>query len=250
MSEELQLAINAAKTGAKTALDYFQIDLKVEYKKDTSPVTIADKKTEEAIKSFILKHDSKAKFLAEETGGDSSEKSLWIIDPIDGTRSFTRGMNGWCILISKYTKDDVTTGVCYFPILNELYYAQKGFGAYYGNKKLSVSKVSALQKSFTAYGSLKYFKNYNRVIDVALKSATARSPEITYGAVLVASGKMDVCIDGYAKPWDSAPLKVLIEEAGGTYTDLKGKPWSLQSVGTLATNGLLHNEVIEILDKK
>lgn len=99
-SLELQTAIEAAKVGATTALKYFNKGIAVDYKEDKSPVTIADKKTEEAIKNFITSKFPGAKFVGEEFGGKINDDEFWIIDPIDGTRSFSRGVPEWCVMIS------------------------------------------------------------------------------------------------------------------------------------------------------
>lgn len=250
MSDELKIAIEAAKVGAKTALKYFNKSLVLEYKTDKSPVTIADKEVEKAIIQHILKNDPKAKFLAEESGGDSSQNSLWIIDPIDGTRSFARGIPTWAILIAKYNNGKITCGVCYFSVLKNLLYAEKGKGAFLNGKKVHVSSISALNKAYTAYGALKHFKNTDKIVHLALKSSSSRSPDITYGAFLVACGKMDVCVDPYGQAWDAACFKVIIEEAGGTFTHMDGSKWTLKKRGFVATNGLLHDEVIRILSEQ
>ena len=120
MSEELKVAIEAAKKGGKHALQYYEKDLAIEFKNDNTPVTIADKESEEVIKNHILKSFPDAKFVGEESGGSVDKEEFWTIDPIDGTRSFIRGIPQWCNLISFCKKDGPVLGVCYYAVNNEL----------------------------------------------------------------------------------------------------------------------------------
>ncbi|OGH38303.1 MAG: hypothetical protein A3B44_01490 [Candidatus Levybacteria bacterium RIFCSPLOWO2_01_FULL_38_21] len=251
MSNELRIAIEAAKIGAKTALKYYEKKMLVSIKKDKTVVTEADFQTEDAIRSFILSRIPNAKFLAEETGGDKEEETFWIIDPIDGTRCFTRNIPFWCILISLYKKGEVMLGVCYFPLLhNGLMYAERGKGAHRGLKKIYTSNISDLSKCYLTFGSLRHFKNKKPLLKLVDIVGSVRGYEPTYGHFLLSCGSIDATIDVYAQPWDSAPFKVIIEEAGGRITHIDGKPWDIFGRGFIGTNGLLHDEAIHILNKK
>lgn len=250
MSDELKVAIEAAKLGAKKALSFYNSTLSVKYKSDKTPVTIADKETEKVIINYVKSHFPEAKFLGEETGGDIIEKDLWIVDPIDGTRSFIRGLPAWCTLIALSRNKRVILSVAYFPVINSMYYAQKNKGAFVNGKRIYVSKVKDLEKSYLGYGSIKYFKNKQALIGLMSDVGCARSWESTYFNCLVAEGKMEINLDAYAKVWDLAPFKLLIEEAGGKITRLNGQEWTLQGCGGAMTNGILHEEVIKILNKK
>lgn len=248
LSIELQTAIEATKVGATLALKYFNKNIEVETKKDSSPVTIADRESEKAIRSFILTKFPNAKFVGEEGGGNKNEKEFWIIDPIDGTRSFSRGLHTWGVLISLYKNNQVVIGVIYSPLLKEVLYAERGKGAYRNGKKIHVSKIDSLKKAYVGYGSLKYFKNKQAIIRLAEESGSTRSPDITYSTSMVACGSMEASVDPYADTWDGAPFKVIIEEAGGKLTGLDGKEWSLNSRGLIASNGLLHNKIVDIVN--
>lgn len=247
-SSKLQTAIDAAKKGANEALRYFDKNIEVVFKDDNTPVTIADRKSEETIKNYILSKFPDAKFLAEESGGEVSESGTWIIDPVDGTRSFSRGVPGWCVLIAYYEKGEFLIGVCYFPVQDELLYAEKGKGAFMNGKKVCVSKIEKLNKAYIGFGNPKYMKDQQVLLDYINASASARSWEATYCEFLLAQGKIDALVDGYAQLWDIAPFVVIIEEAGGKITRLDGSPIGLTKRGCIVTNGLIHNEVLKIIN--
>lgn len=249
MSNELKVAIEAAKAGAKEALTYFNKNITVKYKEDLTPTTIADTKTEEVIKSFISKRFPNTKFLAEESGGVVTEDNLWIIVPIDGTRSFTRGIPTWCVIVSLACQGEIVLTVVHYPFGNITYFCEKGKNAYVNNKRMHVSKVSDINRSYLGYGSLTHFDDKRGLINLVNEVGSARSWEATYSSCLVAEGKMDINVDAYGKVWDVAPFKLMIEEAGGKITRLNGDEWTLGGSGAVITNGLLHDQVIKILNK-
>src|SRR5438874_1234590 len=120
MSPHLATAIEAAKIGAATASQYFESELQVEYKSDNSPVTTADFESEKAIKQYISSQFTDANFLAEETASSIPANDFWVIDPVDGTNSFIRGIPFWFVLVSYYRNNQIQLGVCYFPLLKQL----------------------------------------------------------------------------------------------------------------------------------
>jgi fructose-1,6-bisphosphatase/inositol monophosphatase family enzyme len=249
-SLELQTAIKAAQAGGKIALSYYQTNLEIKTKKDKSLVTIADVKTEEAIKKHILEVYPDAKFLAEESGGDVKENDFWIIDPIDGTRVFIKGISQWSILIAHYRNNEITSSVCYIPTQNMLLTAEKNKGALLNGKRITVSKTDSLKGAFGNFGSIRHYKNIDPIINLNAKETVLRGFESAYGMALVASGSMDVVIDSHATPWDYAPFIRIIPEAGGKVTDFAGKDWNLETKNLVVTNGLLHDEVIKIINAK
>lgn len=250
LSSELEIAITASKTGAKNALKYFNHPVRTEIKEDGTVVSHADKETEEVIKFYISSKLPDAKFLGEESGGNVNEKEFWVIDPIDGSRSFLRGIETWCVIVSLCRNNDVYLSVIYYPHENKTYYAQRGKGAFENNKRLHVSDVKKLKDAYLGFGSPRHFKNKQVVMDLIEKSASSRSWEATYSACLVVAGKMDVHVDAFGKIWDLAPFKVMIEEAGGKITRLDGLPWALEGYGGIMSNELLHDEVLKIVNKK
>ncbi len=252
MSDELKTAIDAAKIGAEKALQYFhgEDDLGVTYKKDGTPVALADPATEKVINDYIVSKYPDANVVGEESGGSRKNKSFWIIDPIDGTRIYTRGIKQWAILISYYTDNNFEIGVCYFPSLDEMYYAQRGKGAFHNGNKINVSNIQPLSKSFINFGNPKYFPNMSTVLDLVKTSIGTRGYETTYADCLVASAHMEASIDPYAQLWDYAAFVPIINEAGGKITNLKGKNLSLNDAGCIMTNGLVHDEIVKIVNRK
>lgn len=248
-SLELRTAIDAAKIGAEKVLEYFDKKIEIEYKEDETPVTVADRETEKTIKKFILSKYKGVKFVAEESGGSIDESEFWIIDPIDGTRSFSRGIPTWCVIVSLCRNKEIIATVVYYPNSKDMYYAEKGKGAYINNKKMNVSNVSSIENSYLGYGSPKHFENKQTIIDLIEVSGSARSWEATYSSCLVAEGKMDISVDAYGRIWDVAPFKLLVEEAGGKITRLDGSPWDIEGYGAIMTNGILHDEVVRIVNR-
>lgn len=247
MSKLFDIALSASEKGAKQALKYFDKGIGVKYKEDKTPVTIADKETEEIIRRIILSLDPEAKFVGEEGGGSTEQDSFWIIDPIDGTRNYSRGIPVWKILIGYIKNGEPIFGMSYDPFTKKPLWAEKNKGAFLGKEKLKVSKVNSLDKAFLFYGNPRYFKNKDKLFDLIIKSEAARSSDV--GNFLLATGKIDALIDPYGRAWDVAPIKVIIEEAGGKVTNLEGNKWSFDDVGCIASNGLFHDDVVKILNK-
>ena len=250
MLSELKIAIEAAKAGAKASLVYFNNNPKVTVKPDNTPVTRADKEGEEAIKKVILGAFPNASFLGEESGSTGSGETVWVIDPVDGTKNFIRGIPFWGIEIALVKKNEIVLGVSLGPVMNELMYAEKGKGAFLNGKKVSVSKIAKLSDALINHGTLHYFKNrMPRVLDLIGKTYRERGYADFYGYHLVASGRADIMLDAKNGPWDIAALKIIVEEAGGRVTNYEGDPWQLSDTTGVATNRLLHDEVIKVLNE-
>jgi histidinol-phosphatase len=250
MSTDLQNAIDAVKQGAEKALTYFGNNPSVTIKPDHTPVTQADKEAEAIIKTVLLSHYPHANFIGEETGGNRDVKQAWIIDPIDGTKNFMRGIENWAVLLAHYTDGVCDIGVSYIPVLEQLCYAQRGEGAFINGKKIHVSSITTLEDAFLSHGEIRYFEHINPLLLLAKRSLTQRchGDASTYNNL--AAGKIDIVIDAKDNVWDSAAFSVIIEEAGGKVSNIKGDPWNVNSSSFVATNGLLHAEVIEILNAK
>lgn len=251
ISNKLATAIEAAKIGADKALSYFNngSDLQEKLKEDNTNVTLADVETEKVIKQFLNSRYPDDHILGEETGGSRDKESFWIIDPIDGTRIYARGINAWAVLISYFEKGEFKIGVCHFPLFGEIYYAERGKGAYLNGKKITVSAKKPLAKSLVNSGNPRNLKNKQIILDLVDKTAILRGHETTYADCLVASGKMDASIDPYAKLWDFASFAVILPEAGGKVTNLEGKPLMADDQGIIASNGLIHDEIIRIVNR-
>lgn len=251
MSDELKIAIEAAKKGAEAALRYYEKKIAFEVKPDNSPVTKADKEAEDIIKKTIVSHFPNSQFLGEETGGTLDADDSWCIDPIDGTKNFIRGLPFWGIEIAHIIDGKIVLGLSYGPVIDEMLYAEKGKGAFMNGKPIKVSKIAKLEDAFLNHGTVMFFEEkipqFLKLLEVMYRE---RGFGDFYGYHLVAQGKSDIMMDAHNAPWDIAAVKIIIEEAGGRVTNFKGEPWSLNDTNTLATNGLVHDEVIRILNQK
>jgi len=214
-------------------------------------VTNIDLKAEEKIVNLIKKDYPEDNILSEETKYQTFDSDFrWIIDPLDGTHNYIRGMENFGTSIALAYRDKVILGVIYLPMSDELYFAEKGKGAFLNQRKINVSRKD-LDHTTMIYDStirlnkgpmLKYLDGLvDFVFNIRMFGSTVRS--LTY----VAEGKADLEIEYNDKPWDFAAGLLLVEEAGGKATDLKGRRWSLNSKGYIASNRRIHSEVLKII---
>lgn len=246
----LNFAIDAAKKGGDLALSYFKKVPKVSYKVDNSPVTIADRKTELLIKKLILNKFPQHGFIGEEFGKSNPKaKFQWVLDPIDGTKSFVRGIEHWGTLLALLENGKPIIGIYYSPATNEMFYCQKKMGTYLNGKRIYVSKVKNLSESFMVHSSINHFLSSNKV-DNIIKIATVcqgkRGASDCNGINLLLKGKVDINISGHGSIWDYAAPAILTEEAGGKFTNFKGK-FRLDTDTSIFSNGLLHKDVLKYL---
>lgn len=226
LEEILDEAADIAERASSIALSYFRQALLIEMKDNHTPVTIADKKTEEMIRSELQKRFPGHGIIGEEFGEESSDAEyVWTIDPIDGTRSFIRGIPLFGTLLGLMRKGEPVVGVMVLPALDETYMAAKGLGAFCDGIQLHVSSTAALGNAVVACGDIACFeaagkRQYlNRLLDQA---QTVRGYTDCFGHALVLRGAIDAMVDPVVSPWDVAPLACLIEEAGGEYFNFDG----------------------------
>jgi len=229
MHEEVTAAIAAAKAAGEVAMRYYRGDFEVTIKPDHTPVTQADREAEQAIKRVLGRAFPNDGFLGEEFGEEGPKDRRWIIDPIDGTRNFIRRIPIWAVLIGLEEAGEVTAGVVFNPASNELLWARRGDGAWSGAERL-------LREAG-------YWDRFMRMLDAAGRT---RGFGDYYGYGLVAAGKADIYLETDLKPWDVAPVKILVEEAGGRLTDFSGTP-TIYGGSVLATNGHLHDLALRAL---
>ncbi len=248
----LDVAIEAAKKGSVVATRYFNNLPKVNYKSDKSPVTKADIETEKLIRSIISRKFPDHGIVGEELRSTMpNAKYQWVIDPIDGTRSFIRGLPQWCVLIAVMENNKPIVGVCYYPHQDELFSAKKGKGTYCNGKKTKVSSTKNFNEAYINYYNLKHFARLNKVqnlIDICKQTNTSMS-YASFCMNYFLKGKIDAYVCAHGLLWDFAALAILTEEAGGKFTDFSGKD-SLTSETAVFSNGLIHNQVINILNSK
>lgn len=249
MDRRLETAIAAARAGGEIALRYFQSKLEVEQKVDRSPVTIADREAEVRIAEVLLEAFPDYGILGEEFGERGEARVRWIIDPIDGTKSFIRGIPYFATLIALEEEGEVTTGVMYAPALDDLLYARKGGGAFDRHGPLRVSAIDRIDRSMLVFGSPGVFRQndawavYERLVDC---SGRQRGYGDYFGYTFIARGQAEAMVDLDLKPWDLAPVKIIIEEAGGRFTDFSGKP-TIYGGTAVASNGRIHDRLLDII---
>lgn len=248
----LDIAIKAAKKGSVVATRYFYNLPKVNWKSDKSPVTKADIETEKIIRDVIGHHFPNHGIIGEELPPiNPNSKIQWVIDPIDGTRDFIRGIPFWAIFIAVLKDNKPITAVVYLPILSDLITAEKGKGTYINGKKTHVSKTKKLKDAYISHGQLKRFENVGKLEELIkiAKIARAQRSYGNFGLKLLLEGKIDAVLESYGQLYDVAAPSLIVKEAGGRFSDFSGKDL-LTSGNGVWSNNLIHNQVIKILNSK
>ena len=245
----LNVAIQAAFTGGKRTLAYFNAGVSVETKADNSPVTVADRESEATIRAIIKEHYPTHSILGEEEGVTEGDPDFrWIIDPLDGTKSFVRGVPLYGSLVGLEIEGEVKVGAVYMPALNELISAATGLGCYWNGRRSKVSTTDKLENATLLTTSSESCRQRGGAYDkLAGKMLLNRGWGDCYGYVLVATGRAEVMLDAGMNPWDCAPIVPILGEAGGNFSDWTGKP-SIYGRDGVGTNGVLHEQVLEILE--
>jgi histidinol-phosphatase len=250
---DLALALELADAADVLTLSRFQaLDLKVETKPDTTPVSDADLATEALIRERLAAVRPADVVLGEEQGtggGPGTSTRRWILDPIDGTKNFIRGVPVWATLIALEVDGEIKVGVVSAPALGRRWWASRGDGAFADSRRITVSAVSTVEDSSFAYSSLTGWKELGRLegfMDLAFSAWRTRAFGDFWSHCMVAEGAVDVSAEPEVSLWDIAPLKVIVEEAGGTFTDLSGD--GSPDRGSIAcSNTLLHSELLRRL---
>jgi histidinol-phosphatase len=252
--DDLRLAhVLADSADAITTQRFKALDLKVERKPDLTPVSDADKAAEEAIRSALGRARPRDAMLGEEYGESAASASgrRWIIDPIDGTKNYVRGVPVWATLIGLMEGDEVVAGVVSAPALGRRWWATKGSGAFTGRSlssaaRCQVSKVATIADASFAYSSVISWEEYGRLdqfLDLSRACWRTRAYGDFWSHMLVAEGAVDIAAEPELSLWDMAALAVIVTEAGGTFTSTDGEPGP--GGGSAATsNGLLHDELL------
>lgn len=255
-SKRLELAIDAAREAGRLTLRYFRrSDLAVDLKRDATPVTIADREAEALLRERIAGAFPDDGILGEELGEQSGTSGYrWILDPIDGTKSFIHGVPLYAVLVGVEHAGQSQIGVIHLPALNETVYAAKGQGAWHvlgdGPKQPAhVSPAKLLSAGAFLTSGLAGFhrRGAGAFLERLTKTAKlARTWGDAYGYLLVATGRAEVMVDPEMNLWDAAAILPIIEEAGGRFTDWRGNPTIASGEG-IATNGLVHDEVLKMV---
>jgi histidinol-phosphatase len=232
------------------ALRHFRsAGLTAEWKSDRSPVTLADRGIEEAVRDSVRRRHPELGILGEEEGESGPGGLRLILDPIDGTRNFLRGIPVFATLLAVERAGEVIAGLVSAPALGLRWRAARGAGAWCGERRLGVSPVGTLAESQLFHGSIGGSREGNPLASLqplADRVSRTRGFGDFYQHLLVAEGAGEIAVDPTMKPWDIAALQVIVEEAGGRCTSLRGER-SIYEGSLVSTNGRLHDEVVAIL---
>jgi histidinol-phosphatase len=245
------LAIEAAQKAGQFAHGYYDQGIEVEWKADASPVTMADKGAEKLLRDLLLQKFPGDGFLGEEFGDTPSTSGFrWIIDPIDGTRSFVRGIPFWATLVGLEYKGELIAGVAHQPALKQTFRALRGDGAWREERRIRVSDVKTLDKSHVYYSSISWFKAAGRdrqFLQLVDLTERQRGFGDYYGFLMIAQGSGEIMVEHGVHAWDLGALHPIVEEAGGKMTGWDGK-FDINRPDVLATNGHLHAEALRIIN--
>jgi len=239
----------ARRTGS-VALRHFRSALAVESKTDGSPVTIGDRSAEETARQWIMQRFPDDGILGEEYGAHQpAAKRRWLIDPIDGTKTYVRGVPLWGTLIAVCTAEHVLAGAAFFPAVDEIIAAGEGLGCWWNGVRAHVSATASMRAATVLTtderfgGDRARGEGWRRLADAA---ALSRTWGDCYGYLLVASGRAEIMVDAVAAAWDAAPFFPIITEAGGVVTDWRGAATAFGG-SIVATNAHLADEARALL---
>jgi myo-inositol-1(or 4)-monophosphatase len=242
-----------AREAGALLLKSFQSRIGFTYKGDADLVTAADRASEKLITQRITARWPDHDLVGEEgSSRESGSDYRWYIDPLDGTTNFAHGFPVFCVSLGLDYKGERIAGVLYDPTRDELFAAEKGSGAFLNDQRIHVSKVATLAESLTGTGfpSHKRHKNPNIHFyhQITLKThGVRRAGSAALDLASVASGRLDAFWEFNLNPWDTAAGVLLVQEAGGIVTNMHGGPWKLDSRETLASNGVLHPELAQLM---
>jgi histidinol-phosphatase len=255
VANDLALALEMADAADALTLDRFgALDLRVDTKPDLTPVTDADESAEELLRASLTARRPDDSVFGEELGGTPAFTGRqWVLDPIDGTKNFVRGVPVWCTLIALLVDGTPVVGVVSAPALGRRWWAGAGEGAFtsFGDAKrrISVSGVDDLASASLSFSDLTgWGDRRSRFLDLTDEVWRVRAYGDFWSHCLVAEGAVDIAIEPDLKPWDLGPLDLLVREAGGTFTNFHGESGP-HGVSAVSTNGLLHDAVLARLNE-
>jgi histidinol-phosphatase len=247
LNSDLAFAHELADLADSISLPRFRAaDLRIDTKPDMTPVSDADKAVEEALRAAIAERRPGEGFLGEEGGGEEAD-TRWVVDPIDGTRNFVRGIPLWATLVALERDGRSVVGVASAPALGQRWWAVRGGGAYRDDSRIHVSAIRRIEDSTFCYISARDFARWglvDRFLALAERSWVERGFGDFWMHMLVAEGSAEFAIDGGLERWDTAAVEVIVEEAGGRFSALDGRPHE-PGGAALSSNGLLHDEVVQ-----
>ena len=240
MSDDLTLAFELADAADRISVRSFRTGLAVEQKPDLTPVTEADRAVETELRRLLAGARPQDAILGEEQGASGSGPRRWLLDPIDGTRNFSRGIPVWSTIVALEEDGRVRLGVVSAPALGRRWWAERGAGAFANGERLHVSAVTRVEDAVLS------FALPDQLPELARRAWHIRGFGDFWAHMLVAEGAVDVALDVGVAEWDVAAVRVIVEEAGGRYSDFTGEP-RFDGGTAITSNGLLHDELLAAL---
>jgi len=254
MTPFLDVAVVAAKAAAEDIMGYYRGDFEVEIKADQTPVTVADRRAEEIIRRTLLEAFPDHGFFGEESGKEQADAEyLWLVDPIDGTKSFVGGYGMFSTQIALMHRGELVLGVSSAPAAGELAWAARGAGAQLDGSPLRVRNVSALSDASISTGNLQSLAASDRwpnLGSVLARVNRTRGYGDYYHYHRLAAGQLDAVIESDVNILDIAALYVIVTESGGLFTDLQGQPVGLGTTSVLAATPGLHPLLLDMLNAR
>lgn len=256
-AEDLRFALSLADAADEITMNrYLARDLVVSSKPDRTPVTDADTAVEDAVRTLLRTNRPGDPVVGEERGGTFGAGRCWVLDPIDGTKNFLRGVPAWATLIALVDDGRPVVGVVSGPALGRRWWAARGQGAWTSHpdgarRRVAVSGVGELADAYlstTDLGSWVRHHSRRRYLELVDACWETRAFGDFWQHCLVAEGSMDLAAEPIVNPWDVAPIQILLEEAGGRFTDLTGAA-RFDGGSALSSNGLLHDAALALLDR-
>lgn len=255
MTNLLSTAIEIAREAGAILNERFERPHEITYKRPKDLVTEADRRSESLIISRLRKEFPDHDVVAEEGGGRRSGADYcWYVDPLDGTTNYAHGFPMFCVSLGLARRNEVVAGVIFDPVRNELYTAEQGGGSYRDSTRLQVSGIAELKEALVATGFPPYSRDHERNIQYYL-----RFTELSHGVRRAGSAALDLCLvasgrlDGFwelkLNPWDKAAGVLIVTEAGGRVSDLSGGPFNLALGEVFASNGLIHDSMIQVFSE-
>jgi histidinol-phosphatase len=248
MHPDLQFALELADAADAITMQHFlSANLAVRTKADRTPVSEADEAVERMIRKRVAERHPADAIVGEEFGDSGPASRRWIVDPIDGTKNYVRGIPIFATLIGIEEEGLLTAGVVSAPALARRWWASSGDGAFLNGRRLHVSFINSVEESHITYDSVTDFDTHggtDAFLGLVRRCTRARGFGDFWSHMLVAEGAVEIAIEPAVAAWDMAAVQIIVEEAGGRFTDLRGRP-RFDGGSALSTNGLIHEEVLE-----
>lgn len=248
MNPDLRLALEMADAADAITLRHFQsATLAVRTKVDMTPVSEADEAVERALREMLAAQRPDDAIVGEEFGTSGTSSRRWILDPIDATKNYVRGIPVYATLIALVEGDRPIAGVVSAPALTRRWWASAGGGAFCNERPIRASHIAEIGEAHIAYDSVADFDkagSTDAFLQLSRRCTRARGFGDFWIHMLVAEGAIEIAVEPAVAPWDMAAVQIIVEEAGGRFTDLQGRA-RFDGGSGLSTNGLLHEEVLE-----